>query len=450
MPKSNPLIDPSLAIVFAYAPAGLGHLRVTDALRHGLPKEAQPILLPAQEQSIRFIHRLTSINPTLRRFMEWSQRGKPEVLFTKGYRKLLLSDAKEMEQQLYDILKQRVDLPRTLLLIASHFGIAHQVGAIKKQLEERANVRVILVVQVTDDSPQSIWYVPGADITFVPSELTKEILLEYGKDHHLSLIKIEVNPYPVSLHLGEELRAIELSFRKAQMRSDSEVPIHFVVPVSGAAVGTMFASDMMRFLHRKSKRFHFHLIAKRNIFGDVFISQMQKKHYVSSYSSHSDRQIVELYESAYTQAVIGFEITKPSEQAFKALLCSKQRGGSILLFSTPVGRQEYDNLAFLRRHFLIPTNEEQQLLFEIAAKKEKLSDAQRNRLFPRATTWRGVRIPDDAKSAAEFFWWCFEEGIFSNMHECYSCPRGDDSCEHELGSDGVVRFWERVQKMLSV
>ncbi len=442
------LDDPKLSVVLAYAPAGLGHLRVTDALRHGLPPQSQPILLPAREESIRVIHRLTSVHPVLQRLMEWAQHGRPEAIFTRFYRRLLLSDAGQMEEQLFEIYKQRVEVPEVMLVVASHFGIGHQVGRIKKHLEGRIGIKVILVVQVTDDSPQRIWYVPGADLIIVPSEKTKDVLEGYGKSAHLPPVKFEVLPYPVSLYLGENLTSANKKFRQLQMKFDSDAPIHVVIPVSGAAVGTSYATFLARELRRKSKRFRFHLVVKRNVFTDLFVRQMEQKSYVQTYTSHSDRQIVELYETAYSQAVIGFEVTKPSEQAFKALLCSAQRGGSVLLLSQPVGRQEYDNLSFLRRHLLIPTREEQDLLFEMAEANQELSSQQQDRLFPRAATWRGMRIPSDPKKAAEFIFWCMKEGIFAKMHECYSCPRGDEVCKHELGGDGVVRFWEEVKKLI--
>ncbi len=447
MSKLN-LADPKLATIFAYAPAGLGHLRVTDALRHGLPPQSQPILLPSREESIRTLHRLTSVIPLFQHIMEWGQRGKPEALFTRFYRRLLLSDAGQMEEQLFEIYKQRIDLPDAMLVIASHFGIAHQVGKIKKHLQSRINIPVYLVVQVTDDSPQSIWYVPGADLICVPSDKTKETLMAYGKNNHLPPVRFEVIPYPLSLHLGQELTAANIKFRQLQLRANSEIPIHVVIPVSGAAVGTNYASLLTRELHRKSKRFHFHLVAKRSVFTDMFIRQMEKKDYVQIFSSHSDRQIVELYETAYTQAVIGFEVTKPSEQAFKALFCNKQRGGSTLLFTVPVGRQEYDNLSFLRRHLLIPTNEEQQMLTEMAASNQELSEPQLDRYFPRASTWRGVCIPSDAKKACDFIWWAQEQGLFARMRECFQCPEGDEQCQRELGDNGVVKFWELVKSLL--
>ena len=445
---THKLTDSSLAIVLAYAPAGLGHLRVTDALRHGLPENSNAILLPAREESIRIIHRLTSVHPALRRLMEWLQHGKPQVLITRAYRKLLLSDAKQMEQQLWEILKQRLELPTTLLIVATHFGIAHQVGAIKHRLEKRADVRVILVVQVTDDSPQSIWFVPGADLICVPSELTKETLIQYGKVNHLEEVPFAVSPYPLSPQLVASLDEKQQLHRKLQYERESAVPVNVIVPISGAGVGTSYSTVLTRELRRKSQRFHFNLVVKRNVFTEMFIDQMQRKEYVQTSSSHSDRQIIELYETAYSQAVIGFEVTKPSEQAFKAMLTAKQRGGTILLFTTPVGRQEYDNLSFLRRHTLIPTPDEQKLLSEFVNKKQPISPEEIEHQFPHVGIWRGLCIPDDPKKAAQFIWWCHQQHVFSLMHHAVACSWGDDACKHELSDKGVDQFWEQVENLL--
>lgn len=442
------LSDSSLALVLAYAPAGLGHLRVTDALRHGLPEDTQAVLLPTREESIRILHGITSLNPLLRRLMEWSQYGNPQAIVTRIYRKILLSDAHLMEQQLFEILKQRVELPQTLLVVATHFGIAHQVGAIKHQLEKRAGVKVVLVVQVTDDSPQSIWFVPGADLITVPSVLTKDILLSYGKSHHADSVKIEVLPYPLSPHLLVQLSEKELRHRELQWQEGSDVPINIVIPISGASVGTAFSSALMKQLRHFSKQFHFHLVVKRNVLTDMFVQSMQRKEYVQTSSSHSDRQIIELYENVYDQTVAGFEVTKPSEQAFKALLSSSKRGGVILLFSTPVGRQEYDNLAFLRRHRLIPTAEEQQALFHFLENKGDISPQELLRIFPKLHQWRGICIPDDAKKAANVIWKCIERGVFHSMHGPFVCEQDDVACEQEVNESGVVQFWEHVEKLL--
>jgi hypothetical protein len=57
------LTDRKLLLVLAYSPAGLGHLRVTDALYHGLPETVNPVVLGSQDRSIQSMQRLTSVNP---------------------------------------------------------------------------------------------------------------------------------------------------------------------------------------------------------------------------------------------------------------------------------------------------------------------------------------------------------------------------------------------------
>ena len=57
------LIHRQLQLVLCYAPAGLGHLRIMDALYHGLPDTVNPVVLGSQDESIRIIHRLTSTHP---------------------------------------------------------------------------------------------------------------------------------------------------------------------------------------------------------------------------------------------------------------------------------------------------------------------------------------------------------------------------------------------------
>ena len=94
------LAQPALMIIFAYAPAGLGHFRVTDALRHGLPMHSRPHLLRSQDRSISYLHHVTSIHPVTRAILEWLQRGQPEEIFTRFYRRFLRSTTKRLYEQL--------------------------------------------------------------------------------------------------------------------------------------------------------------------------------------------------------------------------------------------------------------------------------------------------------------------------------------------------------------
>ncbi len=438
------LKEKSLVLIFAYAPAGLGHLRVTDALYHGLPDDVTPILLGAQDSSITLIHRIMSVNVITRKIMGWFQDGVLEDIYTFFYRRYLRGHTKLLYQQTKTILDQRLVVPQTVIIVATHFALGHQFAQIKEKLEKEMHIRIILAVQVTDDSPQSIWYVPGADITFVPSEHTKRQLLVYGKWAHFPPISIDVIPYPISTYLDENITETQIQERINQLTLSSNIRITIVVPVSGAAVGLRFSTDFIDELHTKSERFFFHIIGKQAQYTQKFFSNMSSRKYVDVVSFLHARDVVDAYEKLYKTSIVGLEVTKPSEQAFKALCNCQKRGSVILLFTQPVGRQESDNLDFLRRHFLIPTIAEQQTLWSHAKQNTELTE----HLKQQASKWRGVCLPNNAKDAAQFVWWAYQQGLFVEMATCKVEPSEKDPARHELQSNGVQQFWEKIAKLL--
>lgn len=460
----------SLLIVFAYAPAGLGHLRVTDALYHGLPTGATPVLLGAQDKSVGTIHRIMSIHPFLRHLMEWAQRGLPEEIFTSLYRLNLRTTTTILYQQMATLLSQRIEVPTTVLIIATHFGLAHKLAAIKEKLEKELKVKVILAVCVTDDSPQHIWYVAGADVIFVPSLNTKLELQQYAARGNLAAVDIQVLPYPVSPLLAKPLTPASFANRQRQTDYRSQATIHVAVPISGAAVGTEFTRDLIDELYQRSHRFTFHVICKSVPFTERFIHDMLNRPFVKLYVSTHDREVVSQYELLYKRETIGFEITKPSEQAFKALLSTTSIGGSLLLFSKPVGRQEYDNINFLTRHRLIPTKKQQDMLVNAVyptnsglrlihglAKAERVADSSfmgiqaenikqlhnRNTMF----AWRSLLLPNHPREAAVFFIRCLQTGIFTSMLSHNEANMRVTN--GEVRSDGVNIFWQKVTEIVS-
>jgi hypothetical protein len=151
-----------------------------------------------------------------------------------------------------------------------------------------------------------------------------------------------------------------------------------------------------------------------------------------------DREVVEAYEELYMNDVIGLEVTKPSEQAFKALFTPKQRGGSLLMFSDPVGRQEDDNVRFLRRHRLLPSLEVQEQLNELFATGKKLLVTKE--MLLEARRWRGLMLPLEGVIAGVAIQLLRETGIFSAMNDFAGFVKGHT----ELTSEGVRRMWELV------
>ncbi|MHB8625321.1 MAG: glycosyltransferase family protein [Aggregatilineales bacterium] len=445
---TNVLTQPSLMIVFAYAPAGLGHLRVTDALHHGLPAQVNnAILLRTQDASVSYLHHLSSIHPATRRVMEWLQHGEPEELFTRAYRRILRSNTKLLYEHMLSLIEERFEEPDTLLVVSTHFGLAHKLAALKEKLSQEKKIKIVLALQVTDDSPQRIWYVAGTDLIVVPSEPTKADLLGYGQREHLPPVRFEVLPYPVSPLLTGALSDEEYAQHLQQVAADGQADIQVAIPISGAAVGLPFFLQLIDALHTKSSRFRFQVVCKVSPYTQSFLQDLQTRSFVTLHTATTDREIVEKYERLYQATPVTLEVTKPSEQAFKALINPHQRGGAILLFSHPIGRQEYDNLQFMERHRLLPTSIEQLQCWEHATQNAPLR-ADESALLNQALNWRGIRLPDEAQAAANTIWWSLEQGLFSQMLKCSAAPQPDDPNPRELSSDGVNQFWQLVSSLL--
>jgi len=131
---------------------------------------------------------------------------------------------------------------------------------------------------------------------------------------------------------------------------------------------------------------------------------------------------------------ITLEITKPSEQTYKALFTPKQTGGAILLLSHPIGKQEEDNLEFLRRNQLIPDDKQQELLINIAS----LNSTQISSLKKEAKKWRALILPDHSYQSAQYIINLKKYDVFQAML-AYK-----HSNKPEISDKGVQMFWESI------
>jgi len=429
----------SLLVIFTYAPAGLGHLRVAEALYRGLPKDIPHYLLGSDDQTISIIHRIMSNHPLGHTLMEKTQKGITEDIFTGVYRWVLRRETKYLTYQLQTILKQRIDQPKNILVVATHFGLAHKLAAAKNDIVVKTGKNIFLVVQVTDDSPQHIWYVEGADLIVVPSHYTKNKLLQYGKEANLATVPIIVLPYPISPEFGCLLGEDDYQRRLREVEPEGKEQIQIVVPISGATVGLPYLVTLIENLAKLSSRFFFHVVSKQTAYSEPFLKQIAGNPSVSIKSSLSDREVVDYYKSIYMENIIGLEITKPSEQSFKTLITPRDRGGSILLFTHPVGQQEHDNLNFMTQHKLMPKLNETDKINKLLENTEE----SRN-IISRAINWRALRLPDDPSAASSFIQLCLSQGIFQQMMKYHLSQEQKDRFPDELGDDGVKRFWEEV------
>jgi hypothetical protein len=440
MSHDSALTSPDLAIALAQALTGLGHLRVTHAIYRGLPSNVHAVLLSAQDTSVNYMHKIMSINPTLRRFMEFTQDGWAEDIFTAVARRYFRKKSKILEEQMQTILEEHIIKPKTLLLIATHMILGHQLAAMKEEFAKKNNVHVVLIVVVTDDSPQHLWAVGGADMIFVPSEYCKRQLETYHKKQtDMPGTTYIVAPYMVSPILGTELSDVQFRRRTQELDPARLASIHMSIPISGAAVQLAYFSKLITELEQESDRYVFQIVSQQSASTRDFLSQMIGKHNVRLHVSASHREVVELYEDIFDKEVIALEVTKPSEQAFKALFKPRQRGGCILLFSDPVGRQEWDNVRFLQRHSLLPNAGDQIALWRAPMLHKKLDDT----LRIRARSWRALRLPTHSYASARFIHWALEERLFATMMRFSGFQENP-----ELSSKGVDIFWNRVNQYI--
>jgi hypothetical protein len=428
-------------LILTYAPAGLGHLRITDALYDGLPKNVNPVILGSKDKSIQTLHRLTSIHPIGRAIFEWLQSGPLARQANRLYRYQLRMNTGVVYEEISRLIDERFEPPKNILVVSTHFGLAHKLAAIKGKLEKEKQVKIVLVVLVSDDTFQHIWYVDGADLLVVPSNFIKQKYAAYGKSLGKD-VRIEVNPYPLNPQRMKKLGKVRMAAKKSQLNPRGREPIRVSIPISGAAVGMLYFSHLMAALYRKSKRFHFHIVSKDAPFTRNFLAEWKGRPWVDLHVGKQDREVVDLYDTLLDEQVISLEVTKPSEQAFKALLSTEMRGGVILLFSEPVGRQEFDNLNFLQHHALIPSPEDQKQLWAMAEHGDGMDAALRGRIFREARTWRGVRLPWRSQKSADFIWWLHTNGVFTRMLAANVTKRVLDEQSRVLGPNGVSEFWD--------
>ena len=435
---------PGTLVVFAHSPAGFGHLRVTLALQEGLGKQGTQIsaMLGTEDPLISSIHRATSITRFGLAIQEWFQHGLQQRVMTYCFRSLLQMNARSVVNDMETIVLARPEKPKHILIVATHFGPAHKIAKMRLEIEERIGIPLTLVVQVTDDSPLSIWYVPGADMTCVPSEYTKRELQYYAQSLGDTSYPITALPYPISPHFSKVVAHHLCAEKQLQVHPHSHHSIHVAIPISGAAVGLDFYRHIITRLNHLNPRFVFHVIVRNISYTKSFIQKLSLLHFVHLYSAHKSIDVVRLYEKVYEDELISLEITKPSEQAFKALEQSSQRGGSVLLFTLPVGRQEYDNISFLRSHGLVPGLDDTQKMHDSARSKIHL-DPFRNQ----STRWRGIPLPSGSHDAARFIEHLLQEHIFEDMTPCKISSRTDSALE--VRSDGVHLFWHQVSLLLA-
>jgi hypothetical protein len=429
----------SVNVIFTTSPAGLGHIRVTDALISGMPNDIDVEVIGVKDESVKFLHRLTSTNKFLRKVTEFIQ-NEPlfEDIFARFYRNFLAGRSRKLSETIFDLIKSRSPKPKVLLIVSTHFGLAHKIARIKEELAEKLGLCVILCVVVTDDSPQKVWAVGGADFIFVPSTRTKMDLERYLAQLGPNSCKVNVCPYPVYPSFLSTLSRRELLEKEGQVLAKGAKNMEIIIPVSGAAVGLDYLRKIISGVSNLGG-VDVTIVSRRSGYTESFLRWVENISFVKVISSTSDSDVVRKYERAVVGNLFSLEITKPSEQAFKALISPSKKGGLILLFSEPVGRQEYDNLDFLKRHGLMPGESDCRVLDKIFQDEP----VRLNKDFlTRARSWRCISLPKDGYSSARAIIMLRKRGILESMMNFSGFP---DSLE--VRDDGVEFFWKSIGEL---
>jgi len=130
------------------------------------------------------------------------------------------------------------------------------------------------------------------------------------------------------------------------------------------------------------------------------------------------------------------------------LFYPRQRGGVILLFSRPVGRQEYDNLNFLRRHNLIPSLQETEYIWRLANNFAEGNNIAIDALNLKARNWRALELSDDPQESSNIISFLQDKGILNSRINFSPEEKLKRDVQDELKTDGVKIFWEKVAQFI--
>lgn len=417
--------------IFTTSPAGLGHIRVMDAIKEGRPTGITSIDIGITDIRANRIHDVGSRIKAFVKLTEFYQTNPiAERIVTAIYTQYLRRHTARITDRFTQIAKD-YPLQKKWVVISTHFALAHSISAAKEILEKNLGIKIYLCVVVTDDSPQRVWRVVNSDITFVASIETRSKLASFFPKAKQDSVK--VISFPISERLIQNLTLQEFQFIVDQLNPTKSTGTQIEIPISGAAVQLDFFSKFIENLCREN--FEFTVIGQKSILTDNFFDGIRKLPRVQVSIGADSWQTVNFYESVFYQPKRpAIEITKPSEQAFKAILTPRQRGGVILLLTEAIGRQEYDNLEYLRRNGLMPNREQQKALFfeNDLAKWVEI-----------AKTWRAIQIPNDPIKAAGFVRKLKASGIF------YAMLSFTSKMNPGLSMNGVSEIWSEIEKMIN-
>ena len=430
------MLSSDTLIIFTTSPTGLGHIRVTNALIKGLPKELPYHTIGINDSVIEGFYRLISTNWLLRETMEYFQTNQTaEKLQTQLFTWYEHNNTSCTTTELQNIIKANPQTKK-VVIISTHAQLARRIQKIIEQ--KIIQIPIFHTVIVTDDSPQRLWAVCSS-LVIVPSHKTLQELTKTFVCDRLHKGEIIVAPYPINPKLTEELSESSLTDRRKQLCATCEESTRICIPISGAAVQLKYLQTLITSLIEQNGskiRFSFDIITKEAPYTTNFIHTIKQNPEVTIHKSQTNTKTVEIYDQLYESThPPSIEITKPSEQCFKVLTSPKTKGGVLLLLTQPVGRQEYDNLNYLERNGFLPTKDFHTRLWKTMESDITMLD------YKPLSAYRALMLPSDPKRTANLIKLCLQNKVFEAMYDYTGYEEN-----YQLSPHGVERIWQLISE----
>lgn len=430
--------------------AGLGHNRVRQAISeaislNGVRHRVDEITV--KDMLASHAHGMGSNNKLAKWWTETIQQSVPLQRIIAGpYNEAILRHDAEVVVRAAQTFLDRCQ-NNEILLIAFHPDIAYNLCFFKTQLARRYNKNIRIAVYMTDHllKPQYPWYQIDADFLIVPdheSGVQALSQLEYwektmqGKrpEGVSGIPKIIEVPYPIDPRLVQPLDRDSYQRRLERLRSDNGERLRMVMPLGGSAPQTKF---MRSFAAGLVNTMDISTVAKATDSLVDFLSELRDLG-VGVKAALESNEVLDLFIRTIETLLPEFFVTKPSEQTNLTLATPRQVGGGIVLLTEPVGDQEKQNLRWLQKRGLIPSDRDAELLDQhlLRLRMDKLEE-----LRSKARHWRGLRLPSDSAQAVRFVLAARNFGIFEAMGNYQPATPSTETVWN-----GAQIFWQKMDE----
>jgi len=130
--------------IFTTSPAGLGHIRVMDAIKEGRPSGITSVDIGITNIRANRIHDLGSRVKLFVKLTEFYQTNPlAEKIVTFYYAWYLRHHKKEVIREFQKIATQ-YPKNKVWVIISTHFALAHSISAAKEELEKSLGIKIYL------------------------------------------------------------------------------------------------------------------------------------------------------------------------------------------------------------------------------------------------------------------------------------------------------------------